>query len=96
MNVENNSSGIFFLDAPGGTGKSFVINLLLAKSRKNKNFFFAVASSGIAATLLKGRRTAHSTFKLLLDLKRNDNAMCNICKGLVPTDPPAMFINNMG
>ena len=93
MNVVTNSSEIFFLDAPGGTGKSFVINLLLAKNKKR---VLAVASSGIAATLLQGRRTAHSTFKLLLDLKRNDNAMCNICKGLVPTDPPAMFINNMG
>ena len=48
--IENKSPGIFFLDAPGGTGKTFVINLLLAKIRKKKNAL-AVASSGTAATL---------------------------------------------
>ncbi|GFY72135.1 ATP-dependent DNA helicase [Trichonephila inaurata madagascariensis] len=41
----------------------------------------AVASSGIAATLLAGGRIAHSAFKLPLDLARSDNATCNISKG---------------
>ncbi|QQP54227.1 ATP-dependent DNA helicase, partial [Caligus rogercresseyi] len=29
--VEGNKGGLFFLDAPGGTGKTFLTNLLMAK-----------------------------------------------------------------
>jgi len=38
--------------------------LLLAQIRPPGNVALAVASSGLAATLLSGGRTAHSTFKL--------------------------------
>lgn len=38
----------------------------------------ALASSGIAATLLDGGRTAHSALKLSLDM--NENPICNITK----------------
>ncbi|XP_073532421.1 uncharacterized protein [Phyllobates terribilis] len=77
---ETNKGGIVFIDAPGGTGKTFVINLLLAKFRQQKKIALAVASSGIAATLLKGGRTAHSTFKLPLNLSHSDSPVCNIAK----------------
>ena len=40
----------------------------------------AVASSGIAATLLDGGRTAHSAFKLPLNIQNNPDAVCNIKK----------------
>ncbi|GBP67504.1 hypothetical protein EVAR_49870_1 [Eumeta japonica] len=62
--VSFNEGKIFFLDAPGGTGKTFITNLILAKVRSLGKLALAVASSGIAATLLAGGRTAHSTFKL--------------------------------
>ncbi|GFX90218.1 ATP-dependent DNA helicase [Trichonephila clavipes] len=52
--VNPNACGVYFLDAPGGTGKTFLINLLLAKIRSEKKIAIAVASSGIAATLLHG------------------------------------------
>ena len=82
--IENSISqlngGIYFLDAPGGTGKTFVTKLLLAKVRKQNNIAVAVASSDIAATLLPGGRTAHSAFKLPLDLATNDEAACKITK----------------
>ncbi|KAG8235350.1 hypothetical protein J437_LFUL015859 [Ladona fulva] len=58
--ISSERGGIFFLDAPGGTGKTFLINLLLAEIRANKEIAIAVASSGIASTLLDGGRTAHS------------------------------------
>ncbi|GBP67241.1 hypothetical protein EVAR_45075_1 [Eumeta japonica] len=64
--VSFNEGKIFFLDAPGGTGKTFITNLILAKVRSLGKLALAVASSGIAATLLAGGRTAHSTFKLPL------------------------------
>ena len=48
--VQFEKSGLFSLDAPGCTGKTFQINLLLANARKHKWISLAVASSGIAAT----------------------------------------------
>ncbi|GFQ83524.1 ATP-dependent DNA helicase [Trichonephila clavata] len=71
------------LDAPGGTGKTFLLNLLLVFVGKEKDMAVVVASSGIAATLLAGGRTVHSAFKLPLDLARSDSATCNISKGTV-------------
>jgi hypothetical protein len=68
------------LDAPGGTGKTFLISLILAKIRSQQKIALAVASSGIAATLLDGGRTAHSPFKLPLDVHNKPDAMCNIKK----------------
>jgi hypothetical protein len=59
--------GIIFLDAPGGTGKTFLISLLAAKLRARGKIVVLAASSGIAATLLPGGRTAHSAFKLPLN-----------------------------
>ena len=72
--------GFWFLDAPGGTGKTFLTKLILANVRKNGHKALAVASSGIAATLLPGGRTAHSTFKLPLDLASDDMPTCNVTR----------------
>jgi ATP-dependent exoDNAse (exonuclease V) alpha subunit len=79
--INRKAGGIIFLDAPGGTGKTFVINLLLAKIRQESKIAIAVASSGIAATLLHGGRTAHSTLKLPLNLTQCEAPICNISKG---------------
>ncbi|CAF4993036.1 unnamed protein product, partial [Rotaria sp. Silwood1] len=79
--VDQKTGGIFFLDVPGGTGKTFVINLLLAKIRQQSKIAIAMASSGIAAPLLHGVRTAHSTLKLPLNLSHSEAPLCNISKG---------------
>ena len=76
--LESGEGGILFLDAPGGTGKTYLINLLLAKVRSRSQVALAVASSGIAATLLEGGRTAHFMFALPLDLQTRDEPMCAI------------------
>ena len=52
--VENGSQGVFFVDGPGGTGKTFLYECLLAKVRSQHKIALAVASSGIAALLLQG------------------------------------------
>ncbi|KAL8601845.1 hypothetical protein ACOMHN_020580 [Nucella lapillus] len=78
--IQEGNGGFFFLDALGGTGKTFLINLLLAKVRKQGEIAIAVASSGIAATLLTGGRTAHSTFKLPMNLAQQDMPTCNLSK----------------
>lgn len=72
---------LFFIDAPGGTGKTFLLKLLLSKIRQEEKISLCVASSGIAATLLPGGRTAHSMFKLPLTMINNDLPVCNIKKG---------------
>ncbi|XP_014775298.1 uncharacterized protein LOC106872729 [Octopus bimaculoides] len=78
--VEKQAGSIFFLDAPGGTGKSFVTQLILAKIRCEKQIALAIASLGITAMLLPRGRTAHSALKLPLDLVRAKIPTCNIGK----------------
>ncbi|XP_044592065.1 uncharacterized protein LOC123270186 [Cotesia glomerata] len=78
--VSNGTGGIYFLDAPGGTGKTFLISLLLATIRSQNEVALALASSGIAATLLEGGRTAHSALKLPLNMQINETPACNIVK----------------
>ncbi|XP_074106851.1 uncharacterized protein LOC141532418 [Cotesia typhae] len=78
--IDSNSGQLYILDAPGGTGKTFLINLLLARIRSFKNIALAVASSGIASTLIDGGRTAHSTFELPLNLCYSESPLCNISK----------------
>ena len=79
--VDRNEGGVLFLDAPGGTGKTFLINLILAKIRSEGKIALATASSGIAATLLSGGYTLHSTFKIPLDLVATEIPVCNIKRG---------------
>src|SRR6266542_1566298 len=66
INAVNNKSNqkIFFVDGPGGYGKTFLFNIMLAEVRLQNQIAIAVASSGIAALLLNGGRTAHSRFKI--------------------------------
>ncbi|OWZ05883.1 Helitron helicase [Phytophthora megakarya] len=59
---------LFFVDGPGGTGKSFLLEQMLAHVHVQKKVPIAVASSGIVATLLTGGHTAHSTVRIRLKL----------------------------
>jgi PIF1 helicase. len=63
--IESGNGALFFLDYPEGTGKKFWLILLLTSVRKDQKVAVAVVSSGIAATLLTGGRTAHSVLKLI-------------------------------
>ena len=60
-----------FIDARGGTGKTYVLNAILAAVRiKNGgSVALAVGATGIAANLLLLGRTFHSRFKVPLDIK---------------------------
>jgi len=68
------------LDARGGSGKTFLISIIVAEIPSNNAIPLAVASSGIEATLLSGARTAHSVFKLPLNIQNNSDAVCNTQK----------------
>lgn len=69
----------FFLNGPGRTGKTFVYKTICHKLRSEGVIVLCVASSGIAALLLHGGRTAHSMFKIPID-GLNDDSFCNIPK----------------
>ena len=58
----------FFLDGPGGSGKTYRYKTILCKIRGESNIVLPVASTGIAANLLTGGRTYHSQFKLPIPL----------------------------
>ena len=73
---ENITPRLFFLNAPGGYGKTFLIETLLSTVRSMGNIALAVASSGIAAELLEGGRTAHSRFKIPIPV--NETSVCSI------------------
>lgn len=61
-------SRCFFLDGPGGSGKTFLYRSLLSFVRGRGETALPFATTGIAAILLKGGRTAHSGFKLPVPL----------------------------
>jgi len=76
--IKRDEVSLTFLDVPGGTGKTFLLNLILAEIRKKGEIALAVASSGVAATLLHGGCTAHSALKLPLDFNLTEEPYCNI------------------
>ena len=58
----------FFIDGPGGSGKSYLLNTIINYMESNSISITAVAWTGIAATLLKGGKTVHTAFKFSLDI----------------------------
>lgn len=77
--VEKEMGHTFFLDGPGGTGKTFVYNTLCNRVRSEGWIVLCVASSGIAALLMPGGRTAHSQFKIPID-GLSEESVCSIPK----------------
>ena len=66
-------AGFFFIDGPGGTGKTFLYETLIADIRGKGRIVIATASSGVASTLLPRGRTAHSAFKIPINVKDGDS-----------------------
>jgi len=62
----------FFLDALCETGNTFLISLILVTIQSRNGIAFALVSLGIAARLLEGGRTTHSTLKFLLNMQINE------------------------
>ncbi|XP_037481907.1 uncharacterized protein LOC119360319 [Triticum dicoccoides] len=69
---------VFFIDGPGGTGKTYLYKALLAKVRSMGLIAIATATSGIAASIMPGGRTAHSRFKIPINVQ--EDIVCNINK----------------
>ena len=73
-----NQQQLVFVYGHGGTGKTFLWKTIINRLRSEGKIVLAVASSGIASLLLPRGRTAHSRFKLPLDL--TDESMCHVKK----------------
>ena len=65
--VEQKKPGLFFIDGPGGTGKTFLYNALYAKVRLLNQIVLPTTTSGIAVSNMPTGRTAHSRFKIPID-----------------------------
>ncbi|UYV68620.1 hypothetical protein LAZ67_6000238 [Cordylochernes scorpioides] len=79
--VENNAENqrLFCVDGPAGTGKNLSLsNINVLSFRGAGKIVLPCASTGIAATLLKGGRTYHSLFKLPIPL--NETSIANFDK----------------
>jgi ATP-dependent DNA helicase PIF1 len=84
--VDRKRPGFFFLYGYGGTGKTFIWRALSAALRSRGEIVLTVASSGIAALLIPGGRTAHSRFGIPINI--DEYSTCEIG----PKDPLAALI----
>ncbi|XP_017239732.1 uncharacterized protein LOC108212518 [Daucus carota subsp. sativus] len=76
QSIHNKEGGLYFVYGSGGCGKTFLWRSLISKLRSEGEIVLPVASSGIAATLLPGGRTAHSRFKIPIVL--DEFSLCGI------------------
>src|SRR6202165_293499 len=72
------SAAHFFIQGPGGTRKTFLYKGVAAYFRSQGKVVLCVASSDIAALLLPGGRTAHSRFRIPIDIFADSS--CNVKK----------------
>ncbi|CAN0925714.1 ATP-dependent DNA helicase PIF1 [Linum grandiflorum] len=89
--MHSGSGKLFFLYGHGGTGKTFLYNCIISRVRSLGQIAIVVASSGIAATLLPGGITAHSQFKIPIEVHKHsfeavDRTLCDIMNK--PTEGP--------
>ncbi|RCV06252.1 hypothetical protein SETIT_1G148500v2 [Setaria italica] len=68
----------------GGTSKTFLWNSIITYVRSLGKIILAVASSGVASLLLPCSRTAHSRFKIPIDI--DETTISNIKRGTILAD----------
>ncbi|RCV32727.1 hypothetical protein SETIT_7G026600v2 [Setaria italica] len=76
--VDTEQGGLFFVDGPSGTGKTFLYRALLGTLRNQNKLAITTATSGVASSIMLGGRTAHSRFKIPLTLE--DGGCCSFTK----------------
>jgi len=76
--VCSKQGGLFFVDGPGGTGKTFLYRALLTKLCSQDKLAMAIDTSGVVASIMPGGRTAHSHFKIPLTVE--EGGCCSFTK----------------
>nr|XP_023877127.1 uncharacterized protein LOC111989564 [Quercus suber] len=77
--VLENKGGFFSVYGHGETGKTYLWKTIICRLCSEGKTVIAIASSGIAALLLPGRRTAHSRFQIPINV--TDSSTCGIKQG---------------
>ncbi|XP_009591858.1 uncharacterized protein [Nicotiana tomentosiformis] len=76
--VDSGTTGLYFVDGPGGIRKIFLYRALLANVRSRGMIALATVTSGVAAAILPGGRTARSRFDI--PFQTNDTTMTKMSK----------------
>jgi hypothetical protein len=82
--VINRKARVFFVDDPGGIGKTFLYRCLIATIHLEGLIAVATATSGIAASIMPSGRTTHSVFKM--PIKISDGSIYKFSKQSDMTD----------
>ena len=75
---EGREKNFFFLDGPGGTGKTYLYNVIIRYLNAQNKCVLTYATTGIAADLLINGRTVHSGFKLPIPLLETSTSSMRI------------------
>lgn len=73
-----NMGGLFFVDGPDRTGKTYMYKAHLAVIHVQKKIVVETTTSSVTASIIHGGRTDHSRFKISLII--DDGAFCNFTK----------------
>lgn len=65
---------MFFVDGPAGSGKTYLYNAIVSYLQAEKKEVLQLATTGIAADLLKDGRTVHSGMKLPVPLSETSTS----------------------
>ena len=76
--VSGNPMNMFFIKAPGGTGKSFVMRCLQEGVMGQSKVVIPVASTGLASIQMKNGTTAHRRFRVPIDLDAKSECQLTI------------------
>lgn len=78
LNPRQDSNQILaFLDGPGGTGKTFLLNTVIHAFLSRSKTVVAVSSAGVSALLLHNGSTAHSAFGIPLNVDEDSTCALN-------------------
>ncbi|XP_074347407.1 uncharacterized protein LOC141686261 [Apium graveolens] len=66
--VQHNEGKLFFISGHGGTGKTFLWNVIASKLRSESIIVLPVVTSVLASLLLSNGRKTHSRFRIPLDV----------------------------
>ena len=88
-NLSTDRPRVFFIDAPGGTGKTFVFNTIISAVLAQNHKVASCAWTGCAGNLIRLGRTVHNLFKLPVPIL--ETSTCNV----TPTSKQAEFIRSL-
>jgi ATP-dependent DNA helicase PIF1 len=76
--IESPNGGVFFIDGPGCMGKTFLYRVLLETVRSQDKIVVAIATFGVGGSIMPGGWTAHSQFKIPLNI--DEGGYCSFTK----------------